>query len=266
MCSGICSASPISLLVRQSAIVFSTSLSAGVSVARVRLGLIGSDIFGPNFVAAWTFDYALPTSQTITAAILVLGMYDVDASANTAPPAGFALNSSVDLTAAINQVFTHHGTGKNAEYDVYTLSLPSSAFATLQTGQATFGLGLDGPGLGVLGLTPFNGAGLDFSTLDVVTTSPAVVPEPSILAVLMASFANLPRSITSPPSTVQDRMVWRWDTTRPVMAASTVSFTTSTATAIRFWMSRTLRGAELASRRLPASTIQVKSPDSMWTR
>ncbi|MEO7145725.1 MAG: hypothetical protein ABI165_19700 [Bryobacteraceae bacterium] len=143
-------------------------------------GLIGSDIFGPNFSALWQFDYALPASQTITAATLVLGMYDVDASAGTMPAVGFALNSSVDLTAAIDGTFTHHGAGKNAEYDVYTLSLPSSAFTTLQTGHAAFGLGLEGPGLGVLGLTPFNGAGLDFSTLNIVTSTAVAVPEPSL--------------------------------------------------------------------------------------
>ncbi|MDE2365510.1 MAG: PEP-CTERM sorting domain-containing protein [Betaproteobacteria bacterium] len=147
---------------------------------------IGSDVTGPNFSASWTFSYgAVPV---IAGASLELGIYDHDSSAAGNQVASFTLNG-IDLTAALNTLFEAHG-GANAEYDVYTLTLPATTFAQLATGTATVALALQGPGLGILGSTQFNGAALDFSTLNIATqVSP--VPEPQSLALFVAGFAVL---------------------------------------------------------------------------
>jgi hypothetical protein len=70
----------------------------------------------------------------------------------------------------------------NSEYDVLTITIPNTSFAVLSGGAATISLSLEGPGLGVLGTTPSNGAGLVFSTLSLDTASPP--PEPSFVALI----------------------------------------------------------------------------------
>ena len=133
---------------------------------------IGSNPTGPNFSATWTYTYTAPS--TISGATLTLGIVDGDSQAPQDTVASFTLDS-IDLAAPLNTVFKGHG-GSLGEYDVYTVALPSSTFSPLETGTATFSLSLQGPGLGILGPTPFLGAGLDFSTL---VLNP--VPEPATL-------------------------------------------------------------------------------------
>ena len=129
---------------------------------------IGSDPTGPNFSATWTYNYS-PLSS-LNAASLTLGIVDGDSKAPHDTVALFTLDG-IDLASSLNTVFKAHG-GSLGEYDVYTLSLPTSVFPALESGDATFTLDLQGPGLGVLGPTPFLGAGLDFSTLRMDTTVP----------------------------------------------------------------------------------------------
>ena len=76
---------------------------------------------------------------------------------------------------------------------MYTLTLPSTTFTQLGTGTATFALSLNGPGLGLFGETPFNGAALDFSTLSIVTQQnpPQPVPEPVTIALFLIGFSAL---------------------------------------------------------------------------
>ena len=148
---------------------------------------IGSDVSGPNFSASWDFVLGIPTGATVTGATLTLGIYDHDSKAPGNQVASFTVGST-DLTSLLNIQFESFG-GANAEYDVYTITLPSAAFATLQSGSASFALSLQGPGLGILGTTPFNGAGLDFSTLDVTTASPT--PEPGTAWLLLSSVPGL---------------------------------------------------------------------------
>jgi hypothetical protein len=137
---------------------------------------IGSDPTGPNFAATWTFTYAAPS--TLRAATLTLGIVDGDSQAPHDTVASFTLDG-IDLAAPLNTVFKGHG-GALGEYNIYTLALPSSTFSALETGTANFSLSLQGPGLGVLGPTPFLGAGLDFSTL---VLNP--VPEPATLTLIL---------------------------------------------------------------------------------
>jgi hypothetical protein len=135
----------------------------------------GSDTTGPNCSATWTFNYAVP-SFTIYGASLTLGILDIDSAAPGNQVASFTLNGSYDLTSVLNAASEglNGGTGApDKQYDVLTITIPASDFAALAGGSATFALTLQGQGLAVpttlnpTGLTRFNGAGLDFSTLDI---------------------------------------------------------------------------------------------------
>ena len=135
---------------------------------------IGTDTNSPagsNFSASWTFSYGAIV-DVITGGSLKFGIYDHESAATGNQVASFTVNG-VDLTGALNTLFESHG-GASKEDNVYTLTLPSSTFAGLASGTVNVSLSLAGPGLGLFGETTFNGAGLDFSTLDVATA----VPEP----------------------------------------------------------------------------------------
>jgi len=144
---------------------------------------IGSDVTGPNFSASWTFSYGALSS--VVGGSLTLGIYDHDSAAPGDQVASFTLNG-IDLTTSLNTLFESHG-GASREDNVYTLTLPGSTFANLATGSVTFALTLQGPGLGILGETPFNGAALDFSTLEVTgqETPPTAVPEPATIGLVL---------------------------------------------------------------------------------
>jgi hypothetical protein len=157
-------------------------------------GFIGGDNTS-NFSATWVFNYSIPATDTITAASIQIGIFDHDSAGAGDQVASFTLNTSNDLTVPLNTLFNASGgqtvstpgVGTQSEYDIYTLTLPSSVFASLAGGTATFSLTLQN-GVGVLGATPFNGAGMDFSTLSITTQSstppPPQVPEPSTAALM----------------------------------------------------------------------------------
>jgi hypothetical protein len=134
--------------------------------------LVGSDVVGPNFSASWTYSGA-PIANVASASILI-GLYEGDSSAAGDQAASFTLNGTVNLTALLNTAMNAKG-GLTGHEDYYTVNLPAAALTEIATGQATFSLTLQN-GLGVLGPTDFNGAGLDFATLTVVTQA---VPEPA---------------------------------------------------------------------------------------
>jgi hypothetical protein len=115
----------------------------------------------------------------------LLGVWDGDSQAGGNQVGSFTLNSTVDLTVPLNAAFEGHG-GATGEYDVYSATIPANAFASLAGGSATFNLALAAPGLGVLGSTDFNGAGVDFSTLQLVTSTPVTTPEPATWGLLTA--------------------------------------------------------------------------------
>ncbi|MBX3617009.1 hypothetical protein [Nitrosomonas sp.] len=138
----------------------------------------GSDVSGPNFSASWTFSYGA-IADTITGGSLILGIYDHESAASGSQVASFTVNG-VDLTGALNTLFEAHG-GASREDNVYTLALPASTFAGLASGTVNVALSLKGPGLGLFGETTFNGAALDFSTLDIATA----VPEPLTSTLLL---------------------------------------------------------------------------------
>ena len=133
----------------------------------------GSDTGASNSTscsASWTFTYPVP-DFTIYGATLTLGILDIDSAAPGNQVEAFTLNGS-DLTGLLNAASEGLDGGAGApnnQYDILTINIPSADFATLASGTATFDLTLQGPGLGVLGTTPSNGAGLDFSTLYIAT-------------------------------------------------------------------------------------------------
>jgi hypothetical protein len=162
----------------QTGIATSTFNTAVGSNAAPFNGFIGSDVSGPNFSAAWAYNYAAIV-ETITAATLTLGLYDHDSSATGDQVAAFSVGG-IDLTALLNAALEGAG-GTSGEYNIYTINLPGTTFAALAAGTPGLSLDLQGPGLGILGNTDFNGAGLDYSTLSITTDTQQnnVIPEPA---------------------------------------------------------------------------------------
>jgi hypothetical protein len=134
---------------------------------------IGGDPSGPNFSASWTFNYAA-IAGTIIGATLEIGLLDGDSAAPGNQVASYTIGG-VDLTSLLNAVMEADPGLNSVEY-WDTVTLPSSAFSLLAGGSATVSLTLQGPGLGVLGQTMFNGAALDFATITIDTA--AAVPGP----------------------------------------------------------------------------------------
>jgi hypothetical protein len=157
----------------------------------------GSDT-ASNCSASWTFNYVVPSGDTVTGATLSLGILDLDSAAAGNQIGSFTLKGVDDLTSTINTVANglDGGTGSpNSFYEVLTIIIPGADLADLGGNSATFALQTVGPGLGVLGAPPpFNGVGLDFSTLSLTvtpgtTTPPPPMPEPSSLAQCLAGVA-----------------------------------------------------------------------------
>ena len=160
----------------------------------------GTDgLFGGNFSQSWTHNYA-PIVESIASAIISFGIVDHDSSASGNQLASFTF-AGEDLTAALNPLFEAGGGSLDLEYNVYTLSLPVSTFATLAAGSASGALGLQGPGL-VTPLFPLpgpnppqetstNGANLIFSTLEITTRGAAPTPEPAGLPLILLGFSAL---------------------------------------------------------------------------
>ena len=154
---------------------------------------IGNELFGPDFSASWTFNYA-PIGDPIISASITVGIFDHDSAASGDQVASFTVESET-LTGSMNTAFEGHG-GGDAEYNVYTVTIPASGFLDLADGVAAAALGLQGPGLqtalpifgGGVSETNFNGAHLIFSTLTVET---GVVPVPAALPLFGSAMAAL---------------------------------------------------------------------------
>jgi hypothetical protein len=149
-------------------------------------GNCGADA-SANCSANWTFSYTVPSGQTITAATLLLGIWDIDSGAPGNQVASYTLTGGDNLTSMLNTVAEALNSGagsKNSEYDVLSVTIPSTSFVQLASGTANIALALQGPGLGVLSPTTnpaFNGAKLVFSTLNINTTEVTTTPEPSFV-------------------------------------------------------------------------------------
>jgi len=145
----------------------------------------GSDT-SANCSATWTFSYSLPTGNLVTGATLTLGIYDIDSAAPGNQVGSFTLDGTDVLTSQLN-VVSEAADSPNSFYNVLTITIPNGFFGDLQTsGSATFALTLSGPGLGILGNTTYNGAGLDFSKLD-IASQPMMGPTPESATWLLLS-------------------------------------------------------------------------------
>jgi hypothetical protein len=156
----------------------------------------GSDTTTPDFSANWSFSYA-PIVGTIVSATLELGIYDIDSHASGLQVASYLEGASNNLTSLLNAVSEalNGSTGAvNREYDILTINLPNTGtlFADLAGGTPGFSLALQGPGLGVLGETTNNGAGIDYSRLTIVTQDVGpTTPEPAAWTLMTAGAAAL---------------------------------------------------------------------------
>jgi len=144
-----------------------------------------------NCDKSWTFNYVIPAGETITAASLSVGVWDLDSAQAGDQVALYQINGGDVLTASLNTAAEalNGGTGApNIEYDVFTFSLAN--FGALSGGSATAHLTWQGPGGGLFGSTNLNGGAILFSTLNLTTQGSQgppdnpVVPEPASLLLL----------------------------------------------------------------------------------
>ena len=149
--------------------------------------IYGSDVIGPDFSADWIHNYF--ALANVSAAQITIGIWDNDAGSPGSQLLSFTVGGT-DLTATLNSAF-EASAAASSEYDEYTVTLPSSLFAALETGSAAIHLELQGPVENPLfsgGTTqqPYNSAALIFSTLQITTqnSTPNPVPEPSSLVLL----------------------------------------------------------------------------------
>jgi hypothetical protein len=144
-----------------------------------------------NCDKSWTFNYVIPAGESITAASLSVGLWDIDSTQAGNQASLYQVNGGDVLTGSLNTAAEalHGGTGAvNIEYDVFTFSLAN--FGALSGGSATVHITFAGPGGGLFGPTDFNGGAILFSTLNLTTQGntppPPIVPEPTTL-LLMAT-------------------------------------------------------------------------------
>src|SRR5262252_2459818 len=140
-----------------------------------------------NCDKSWTFNYVIPGGESITAASLSLGLWDIDSNQAGNQVALYQVNGGDVLTGAMNTAAEalNGGTGSvNIEYNVFTFSLAN--FGALSGGSATVHFTMQGPGGGLFGPTDTNGGAILFSTLNLTTFAPPPpirneTPEPASL-------------------------------------------------------------------------------------
>jgi hypothetical protein len=172
-------------------------VTSGAFIAAADTGIfntiIGADnnSIGPNFSASWNFSSYGPVVDPVVGASLLIASWDFDTN-NTglSHVLSFDMNGT-DLTAILDAAFkANPNTNALGTSQIlwYTIDLPSSTFAQLATGSATFNLTLQN-GRGILGTTTFNSGGMDFSTLNVDTQAQQTVPEPSTVFAMIGGLA-----------------------------------------------------------------------------
>lgn len=153
---------------------------------------IGSELFGPDLDATFTFTYVAPVNP-ILSATLELGIFDHDSAAAGSQLLLFEVGG-IDVTALMNAQFEASGGGDN-EYNVYAIDLPASVFADFADGSTEVTITLQAPGQQTSIFAPFdvtetngNAGHLIYSTLDIV--APAV-PTPAALPAGLAAMLLL---------------------------------------------------------------------------
>jgi hypothetical protein len=150
----------------------------------------GADsLAGPDFSKSWTFNFA--AGLTVLSASLTLGITDNDAAAPGSQVNSFTLDATNNLTTALDTAFEAPVQAVSNQYKVYTIVIPPAALGAFGDGSATFSLTLQNA-VNVLNQTVHNGAGLDFSRLDLTTVDNQVAtPEPSTWLLLVSGLGGL---------------------------------------------------------------------------
>lgn len=137
---------------------------------------------GGGYAGSWSFSGSAVTDP-VASAVLEFGIYDHDSAAPGDQVASFAVDG-VDLTSELNAIMNGSGGGVFptvpaffSEYNVYSIALPSSAFAAVSDGSVDVSLSLQN-GFAFSGSTG-NNASVSYSLLTITS-----VPEPGSLAVL----------------------------------------------------------------------------------
>jgi hypothetical protein len=154
--------------------------------------LIGDKTNGPDPSTSFTFsNYGGPIASPISSASIEIGLYD-GSSPNPANVVNFFTLNGTSIAPELTAALVGTPPVRNGEI-YYTVTLPSTVYAALATGDSTFALGLTGPGLGLLGPSAFTLFGLDFATLTINTgiTPPPTVPEPAAAALLLTGLLGL---------------------------------------------------------------------------
>ncbi len=139
---------------------------------------------GSFFSQSWSFNFAPDAS--ITAANLMLGLFDHDCRSAICTPVGSFEVDGTDLTGALNAALQTTGTFTNASYDIVTLDL-GSILGDLADGIVNMSLTMQAVPEEQEG---GNGMGLDFAKLTIVSDAVAV-SEPGSLAILGLGLAGL---------------------------------------------------------------------------
>lgn len=154
------------------------------------------DLFGPGAdpgLLSWDFTSLLLITDPIISATLSIGLIDIDSIATGSQLDQFLIDG-IDKTTELNDQFELKASVSD-EFNIFTIDLGPSFFASLADGSFSAGIDIGGKG-SVFNLFPFpggdedtdfNGINLVFSTLTIETgitpppPNPKPVPEPSTL-------------------------------------------------------------------------------------
>ena len=131
----------------------------------------------------WNFTYGAVT-DTITGINLTIGIYDHDSAAAGDQVATFTVDG-INLTSELNTLLNASGGNTlpfQAEYNIYTLALPNTTFASLADGNAAIALTMQNGFAAAL--TVNNNTAVDFSRLQI-----SAVPEPNSAVLFLSAGA-----------------------------------------------------------------------------
>jgi len=171
------------------------------SEAGVFQGAIGHDLFTDPEEVNWLFDNGGAITDTIIAASLSFGIWDLDSAAPGSQLFNFSLDG-FNYTPVLDTQFEAAAT-LTGEYNIFTINFDSSFFTDLTDGLLSVALDVTGNGFtSSSDLTNFNKYLLIYSSLTIETQDfvepepdpdpePTPVPEPGTLAIFALGMIGL---------------------------------------------------------------------------